>query len=188
MRSLSAPERTALASGAVGLAVLVDLGFTPPVRLCSGSVTLQVGADLYFGTGVLGAMEAVSDEVQGTQQLRFSISGVPSESLALALGEQVRGTACTVRLAILDAETHALLGTQLIFAGELDQMPISHGAETSTVGVIAVHRGETYRRPKPLRYTDNDQQLISPGDTSCRYVLSQSQVQDVWPSAAFLRV
>lgn len=188
MRNLSVAERTALASGTVALAVLVDLGFTPAIRLCSGSVTLQVGADLYFGTGVLGAVEAVSDEVQGTQHLRFSLSGVPSETLALALSEQVRGTACNVRLAILHGETQALLGTQLIFAGELDQMPITHGAETSTVGVIAVHRGETYRRSKPLRYTDNDQQLIQPGDTCCRYVLSQSQVQDVWPAAAFFRV
>jgi hypothetical protein len=92
-----------------------------------------------------------------------------------------------VRLAVLDPATQAVLDAPIVFTGTLDQMPINHGAQTSTIGVTAIHRGETYRRPKPLRYTDGDQQLLHSGDTCMRYVISQSQVQDVWPAASYFR-
>lgn len=187
MRSLSAPAIAALSGAAVPLVVLVELGFTPAIRLCSGSVAVQFGADLYFGTGTLGAVQAVRDEIQSTQALQFALSGVPSESIALALGEDVRGKTCTVRLAVLDPNTHAVLDAQPIFTGTLDQMPITQGQDTCTIGVVAIHRGDTYRRPKQLRYTPGDQQTLFAGDTSMRYVLSQAQVQDVWPAASFFR-
>lgn len=187
MRSIAAPALAVLAGPVVPMALLVDMAFAVPVRLNSSAATLQYGANLYYGTGTLGAVEAISDEAQGTQQLRFAISGVPSESIALALDEEVRGTACVVRLAVLDPATHAVLDAPVVFTGELDQMPITHGALTSTVGVVAIHRGETYRRSKPQRYIDGDQQALYPGDTSMRYVLSQAQVQDVWPAASFFQ-
>lgn len=187
MRSLSAPAIAVLSGSVVPLAVLVEMGFTPAIRLCSGSVAVQFGADIYFGTGTLGAVQSVRDEIQSTAALQFSLSGVPSESIALALGEDVRGKTCTVRLAVLAPVTQAVLDAQAIFTGTLDQMPITQGQDTCTIGVVAIHRGDTYRRPKPLRYTPGDQEKLYPGDTSMRYVLSQSQVQDVWPSASFFR-
>lgn len=187
MRTIASAALTVLQGPVVPMALLVALGFSTPVRLCTASVTLQWGADLFFGTGSLGAVERVRDEVSGTQALRFTLSGVPSDSLAAALAEDVRGRSCSIRLAILDPATHAVLDAPLVFTGELDQMPITHGPQTSTVGVVASHRGETYRRGKPLRYTEGDQQRLFPGDTSLRYVLSQAQVQDVWPAASFYR-
>lgn len=185
MRSYDADTLAIINGPVVPLALLVEILFTPAVRLCSGAVTLQHGADLYYGTGVLGAVEAVRDEVQGTQGLRFTLSGVPSESLALALSEDLRGKPCAVKLAILRPDTQAISRVETIFTGTLDQMPITHGAESSTVGVVVVHRGETYRRSKPLRYTDADQQRLFPGDTSLRFVQSQAQVQDTWPAASY---
>jgi len=185
VRSIAAPALAVLSGPVVPLVLLVEMLFSPAVRLCSGAVAVQYGADLYYGTGSLGAVEAVSDEAQGTQQLRFTLSGVPSDTIALALGETVRGVVCAVRLGVLDPTTQALLDAPVVFTGTLDQMPITHGATTSTVGVVAIHRGETFRRPKPLRYTDGDQKMLYAADTSLRYVQSQAQVQDVWPAAAF---
>lgn len=187
MRTFAPAAAAVLAGPVVPLAMLVELGFSPTIRLCSGSVTVPYGGNDYAGTGTLGAVEAVTDEVQSTTGLRFTLSGVPSESIALALGETVRGTSCALRMSILDPATQAVLDAPAIFTGTLDQMPITHGADTCTIGVVAIHRGETYRRPKPLRYTDGDQQRLYPGDTSLRYVLSQSQTQDVWPAAGFYR-
>ena len=182
------PAASAVLSGpVVPMALLVELGFAPVIRLCSGSVAITYAGNLYFGTGTLGAVEAVVDQVQSTTGLRFTLSGVPSDSLALALGEDVRGKSCTLRLAVLHPASHAVVDAPVVFTGTLDQMPITHGAETCTIGVVAMHRGDTFRRPKPLRYTDGDQQRLYPGDTSLRYVLSQSQVQDVWPAASFYR-
>lgn len=187
MRSVAVAAQAVLAGPVVPMCLLLELAFATPVRLATGSVAIEFAGQLYFGTGTLGAVEAVSDEVQSTQGLRFTLSGVPLDSIALALSEQVRGTPCTLRMAILDPTTHAVLDAPVVFTGTLDTMPITHGAEDCTIGVVAIHRGDTYRRPKPLRYTDGDQQRLHPGDTSLRYVLSQAQVQDVWPAASFFR-
>ncbi len=187
MRSVSAPAQAVLAGPVVPLCLLLELAFAPVVRLCTGAVTIEYGSQLYFGTGSLGAVEAVTDEVQSTTGLRFTLSGVPLDSIALALAETVRGTACTLRSAILDPATHAVLDAPIVFTGTLDSMPITHGIDDATIGVVAIHRGDTFRRPKPLRYTDGDQQRLFPGDTSMRYVLSQAQVQDVWPAASYFK-
>ncbi len=187
MRTLTGAAAAVLSGPVVPMVLLVELGFSTVIRLCTGAVAVLYGGQLFYGTGTLGAVEAVTDEVQSTTGLSFTLSGVPSESLATALQEDVRGKSCIVRLAILDPATHAVLDAPAMFTGTLDQMPITHGPETCSVGVVAIHRGETYRRPNPLRYTDGDQQRLFPGDTSLRYVQSQSAVQDVWPAASFYR-
>lgn len=187
MRTVAAPAQAVLAGPVVPLVLLLDMAFSPAVRLCSAAVTVDYAGQLYYGTGSLGAVEPVQDQVQSTQGLRFTLSGVPLDSIALALGETVRGTACTLRAAILDPATHAVLDANLLFTGTLDTMAIQHGPESATIGVVAMHRGDTYRRPKPIRYTDGDQQRLFSGDTSMRYVLSQAQAQDVWPAASYFR-
>lgn len=187
MRTISSDALTVLSGASMGLAVLVQMSFDPVVRLASGTVAIEYGGQLYYGAGALGAVEVVRDEPNSTQGLRFTLSGVPSEYVALALQEEARGVACTVRLAVLHPTTHALVDAPLLWAGTLDQMPIARGTNTSTIGVSGVHKGALMRRPKPLRYTDGDQQRLHPGDTSGRFVVSQSQKQDVWPAAAFFR-
>ena len=188
MRTVATAAQAVMAGPVVPMCLLLELGFAPePVRLCTGSVAIEWAGQLYYGTGTLGAVEAVSDEVQSTTGLRFTLSGVPSDSIALALGEDVRGTSCVLRLVILDPNSHAVLDAPIVFTGTLDTMPITHALEDCTIGVVAIHRGDTYRRPKPLRYTDGDQQRLHPGDTSLRYVLSQAQVPDQWPAASFFR-
>lgn len=187
MRALTPGAIAGLSGPAVALAVLVDMAFDSPLRMASGSAAIDVGGVLYFGAGNLGSVDAVRDEAGQTQGLKFALSGVPSVNIALALGLDVQGRACTVRVALCDPATWAVLDTPVAWTGTLDQMPISHGAETATIGVVAMHRGETFRRPKPLRYTDGDQQRLVPGDTSCQYIVSQSQHQDVWPAAAWGR-
>jgi hypothetical protein len=187
VRTVAAPAQTVLAGPVVPLCLLLELAFSPVVRLCTGAVAIEWAGQLYYGTGTLGAVDVVSDEVQSTTGLRFTLSGVPADSIALALGENVRGTSCVLRLVVLDPATHAVLDAPVVFTGVLDTMPITHGSEDCTIGVVAIHRGDTYRRPKPLRYTDGDQQRLFSGDTSMRYVLSQAQAQDQWPAASYFR-
>lgn len=187
MRTITSDALDVLAGPSMALALLVHMAFDTPLRVSTGSVAIEYDGQLYYGAGVLGAVDAVGDALDNTQGLRFTLSGVPSEMLSLALQEEVRGTPCTVRLAVLHPDTHALVDAPLLWAGQLDQMAITYGAATSVVNVTATHKGALLRRPKPLRYTDGDQQRLHAGDTSLRFVTSQSQKQDVWPAASFLR-
>ena len=187
MRTLTTEAQAVLAGPVVPMALVVSMAFDTPVNLCSSAASIQVGATLYTGAGSLGGVEPVRDVPSDSQGLRFTLSGVPSDSISLALQEDSRGRAIVVKLAVLNPDDHAVVDSPTLWTGTLDQLPISRGPATSTVGVTALHRGQTFRRPKPLRYTDGDQQQLYSGDTSMRYVVSQSQHQDIWPAASFFK-
>lgn len=188
MRSISTGSQTALASNdAPTLIFLVEMMTTPPVRLNSTNSPLTYNGFTYDGAGLLGSIEAVTDSPGDTQGIKLGLSGVTSTAVAYALADEIRGARTTLSLAVLHPTTRAVADNVQLFSGTLDQMPIAYGPESSDIGVTVIHRGETFSRPKPLRNTDADQQKLYPGDTSRRFVVSQSQKQDVWPAASFYR-
>lgn len=186
MRTLATAATTALASARVALVLLVQMDFSPVVRLASSAVAIQYDGQLYYGAGSLGTVDPVQDSTEGAD-LRLTLSGVPSDNLALALAEDSRGVACTIRVAVIDADTHAVLDVPIAWRGAVEQMPISLTGQTCSISVVVSHPRARLRRARPLRYTDGDQQLVSAGDTSLRFVVSQAQRKDVWPAAAFFK-
>lgn len=192
MRSVLAPALAVLNGTAGGFALLLELQFTATLRFSTSSVTLRYAGNDYLGTGILGAVEKVSDSPGESKALRMTLSGIPTQVLAIALAEPVRGKPCLLRLAVLDPESQAILDAPVVWSGTVDQMPVSHqtseaGESTCTVSVIAEHRGATFGRPKPLRYTDADQRRLYPTDTSLRFITAQAASNVVWPSAAYFR-
>lgn len=186
MRTLSGAGTAALNSTALGMVLLVQMDLSTTIRLATCGQDIDWGGNTWLGGRMVGVdpIRAQGGEVQG---LKFTLDGVPSEMLALALAEQVQGKACSVRTALMDSETHQILDVIMAWSGTLDQMPISHGTESSTVSVTAEHRGITFARPRPLRYTDTDQQRLFPGDKSMEFVVSQANHLDIWPAAAFFK-
>lgn len=187
MRSISGPAGAALASGRVALVLLVEMQLSTTIRLASSAVTITWSGFDWIGAGSLGAVEEVADVAGEHKPLRFVLSGVPSANLSIALQEPIRDKPCIVRMAVLDPDTHAVLDAPVVWTGTLDQMPVTLSGETCTIAVVAEHAGVAYARPKPLRYTDADQQRLYPGDTSLRFVVDQAQHQDVWPAASYFR-
>lgn len=183
MRSLTSGAVAALSAPAVPIVMLVEMMFSTPLRVASSAVPIVWGGYTWLGAGPLGQVDAVKDAAGEAGALQFSISGVPQDSIALVLNESARNKACTVRLAILDAITHAILDVSTIGTFLMDQMVINGG----TVAVTAIPMARVFARQKPLRYTDGDQQLISAGDRALEYLNSQAQAQDVWPAASWFR-
>src|SRR5574341_370749 len=189
MRTIASSAQTVLNGAACPLVLLVEMLLSSPVRLCSAPHPVVHFGNTFDGVGTFGAIEEVADAAGAgeNRQLRFTLSGVPSETLALAMGEDIRNKPINVWVAVLDPDTYAVLDAPLLWAGTLDQMPIRMGDGTSSISVTAEHRGVTFARPKPLRYTDVDQQRLHPGDTSLRFVTSQANQRLVWPAAAYWR-
>lgn len=183
MRMLTSGAIAALAAPQVAAVLLIEMGFSPPIYVASSAVPIVWGGNTYLGAGPLGAVEAVRDSAGDAQALQFSLSAVPTENLALALGQSVRNKTCTVRMAILNAETHAIEDVSTLGVFMLDQLTING----STIAVSAFPMARVFARPKPVRYTDGDQQRISAGDRSLEYLNSQSTTQDVWPAASWGR-
>lgn len=171
------------------MALLIEMQFTSgTLRLTTARMPIESGGNTFVASGQLGVVEEVEDKANEIAGLRFSISGVDPSAIAIALGELVRGRPVSLWLAILNADTHALLEAPLLWTGQLDKMRITRDKTGANISVTAEHRGVLFNRAKPVRYTNADQQRLYPGDRCLEYIVSQSATQDIWPSASFFRV
>lgn len=185
MRAMSA-EGQALLGNRCALALLVELLLDSPVRVTTAAVDIEHGGFTWIGgRGV--SVDKVSEQGGEVQPMRFSLSGVPSEMLAVALGTTVQGRVVRAYTALMNPDTQAIVDVMPLWAGTLDQMPINHGTENSVVSVTAEHRAIAMSRPRGARYTDADQRRLYPGDRCLEYLVAQATHQDVWPSAAFFK-
>ena len=190
MKTLTAEALAALASSST-LQMLIDMHFNSgSLYLTSSRMDLEdldSPPTLYTGIGLLGEIGAVEDKTGDIANLTLSLSGVDTSVIAIALGEQVRGGPLRMRLAVLSADTKTVLDVLPLWSGHMSTMQLAQQKNSATVKITAEHRGVLFNRPRPLRYTDADQQRLYPGDRCLEYIISQSQKEDVWPAASFFR-
>lgn len=187
MRTISAAEIAALQSRSPPLAVLVEMALSTPLNLNTSSLNLTIGGTTYYGTRGLGTIDTVQETPAEVRQLRFTMSGVPSASIALALTEPVQGKLVTLKLAIFDPVTYQILGSHTRWSGRLDVMGIDDGAGSATLTVTAEHAGIDLIRPGVSLYTDLEQQRLFPGDLFLQYLNDQVEQKIVWPAASWGR-
>ena len=95
---------------------------------------------------------------------------------------------------MFDATTEQILDAQPEAALVLDQLsindsaPNADGQVTSTISISARHMGAVFARPKPLLYTDEEQQRLYPGDRCLEFINTQTSTEVIWPEAEFFRV
>lgn len=187
MRTLTAPANAALASQLVPMCVLIQMDLSSTVRLCLAGVNLEYGGHTWTGCGAIGGIDPIVDSAGDRKGVRFTLSSVPNDILALALAEPMQGRSVRVDLSIHDPVTYQILHVETMFSGTLDQPQISEGEAAGVITVSAESRATTFSRPKPIRYIDSDQRRLFGGDTCLRFIASQAQHQDVWPSAQWGR-
>ncbi|WP_399696612.1 hypothetical protein [Xenophilus sp.] len=183
MRTLAPTAVTALGARVLGLATLVHMAFPTAIRLASANFDIQAPSGLYRGAAGLGSISQIDDSPGEIKGLNFSLSGVPSEYIALALDDAaiVQGTPVTIRTAILDGETYALCDEPIVWQGRLDTMSIEEDGNTCTIAVTAESTAVDLLRGNPLTYSDADQQMLYPGDVAFGFIVSQINKPIVWP-------
>ena len=186
MRTLTAAETAALQRNPLPLAVLVEMDLASgALNLNTASLDLAIGGVTYYGTRGLGKIDQVQDTPAEIRSLKFELSGVPSTAVALALSEPVQGKAVRIKLAILDPDTYAVLGTHLVWAGRLDVMAIEDGPATATLQVSAEHAAIDLLRTTPSLYSDAEQRRLYSNDPSLQYMADQVDMRVIWPAASW---
>lgn len=185
----------ALASGAVALALLVEMQFlSGTLRLSTSRMPIEYDGETFLATGLLGAVEEIVNKATEISAQRFTLTGCDPAVMAIVLAEQVRGRPCIIRAAFMDAETHALIEAPIIWTGNLDTVHPVHDpvSKTATVSVVANHRGVLFARAKPVRYTHADQQRVAVAsstsygpDMSLTFIVSQSNRTVIWPGRSW---
>lgn len=188
MRTLGSATTTALAAPGVVLAQLILMEFsTGSVALNTSTFDLVWGGVTYKGAYGLGQISAIEDAGGAVKGLQYSISGVSSAAIALALdaADTVQGTPMTIRTAVLDATTLQIIDAPIDWTGLLDTMAISEDGDKSTVSITAESSAVDLLHGYNATYSNASQQSAYPGDKAMEYVIDQDNKPVVWPAKAW---
>lgn len=163
---------------------LLSMGFTVPQYFALGGRDVVCDGRTWQALDI--AMSDVEESASDRNGLRFSFPAVTESELALALAEDVEGTPVELFLALIDPDTNTAYSMSL-WAGELDQPGWQDGPE-ALLNFTAEHLQDIAARPKPSRYTDDEQRRLYPGDTFFAYDPATDAPELVWPAASYFKV
>lgn len=155
--------------------------------LCGLDHDVTYNGNTYLALGGSVAIDRIAETATQTEGLRLSIAGSPSANIALALGEKVQGRLAIVRLAMIDSGG-ALVVDENMWTGLMDVFTLQDDPNNCAVVITAEHMLAVWDRPRTIRYTDAQQQILFPGDFGLQYVEEMADANIVWPGKEFFQV
>ena len=174
----------ALAGEKIPIIPLVYFGLTVPQRWALCGMALSWGGNTWEALDI--AISDVQDDANEFGGLRFTFPGVTPSERALATSDDVEGAEVTVYLAYVDPLTGVVADAMQVWAGELDQ-PGWQGGKVALVHFTAEHRATIAMRQRVIRYTNDEQQRLFPGDTSLNVDPLTDAAPIVWPAASYFK-
>jgi hypothetical protein len=150
--------------------------------ICGAPHDVTWNGNTYIAARGLGQIETIEESESEIKGLAFTLQGVTSDIIALALADQSQGRPVIVRHATLAGGTLEVDAN--VWTGLLDVPQIVTGAEP-VVRYTAEHRLITWATPQPVRFSDADQQRLSPGDRFFEYAESTGNKILNWPAKVF---
>lgn len=183
-RSLSNDMTTQVSASQLSPIILANLGFSTPVSLWSGYGTITYNGTGYLGVGTLGTISPVEETTDlAARGITMQLSGVPTAMIAIALTENYQGRTCSVLFGAM-ASDGALVSTPItIFSGRMDVMSINDDGQNATIGMTAENKLVDFRRPREVRYTDEEQKTLYPTDRGLEFVNAIQEKQIYWGNA-----
>ena len=183
-RSLSANMVTEVSASQLSPILLASFSFSTPVRLWSGYGTITVGSTAYLGIGTLGSISPVEETTDlAARGISMQLSGVPTAMLAVALTENYQGRECSVLFGALQSSGALVSSPVTIFSGRMDVMSINDDGQNATIGMTAENKLVDFRRPREVRYTDQEQKNLFPSDKGLEFVTAIQEKQIYWGNA-----
>jgi len=189
-RSLSAPFLAAIALPNVQSFPMVELQFDVgdggTDYICGCNFDVTYGGHTYLGAGGLISIDPIMETQEMTQGVLLSISGGPAAQVSRVLTAKSQGRLMLIRVACLDASNNLVVDDN-VWLGMMDAMSISDKLDNSRVTIPAEHMLAIWDRPRPVRYTDSQQQKIFAGDLGLQYIEEMAEINLVWPGKEFFQ-
>jgi hypothetical protein len=183
-RGLSSAAIASVTSETPIRTVAIELDFPSGfVRINGSPADISLNGNIFLGVGGLGAITTVEESAElRAFDLSVQLSGVPRDSVAIALSQAYQGRRGSVWEVPLSPTTYQPVDAPILFfRGRMDQLDITVG-DTATVSVRLQNRLADWDRPKLRRYTDEDQRRAHPGDLGLRFVAATVEKQLLWPA------
>jgi hypothetical protein len=155
----------------------------------SGYGNISWDGQTWAGVGDLAGMTAIEETtLVRANGVKFTLAGVPSALVALALGQARQGTEVSLWVGAVDEDMNIIADPYKIFSGLMDVPGIIEGPETSTITIAAENRLIELERARELRWTDQFQQNRFAGDVGFQYIAGLQDKAIYWnvPSGPFL--
>lgn len=153
------------------------------VRLWSGLGDATLDGNIFVGVGTFGGISAPEETTDfKSTGIVFTLSGVPSALIAVAINDIKQGLPAKCWLAFLEADGTLIADPVLIFEGYAAVPTTDEQAETCTIALSAESWASTLRRPRSTRYTQGDQATRDATDKGFAYVPTLQDRKIVWGS------
>lgn len=181
-RGLTTDFKNAVIAGTVWPAVLVTAAFdSGTIRFWNGVGTLTYGGNNYTGAGnLLQTSEIVETQNIEARGVEFTLSGIPSSIISLALTEEYQDRAVTQSFLVFDATGAVIADPFNFFSGKADVMSIEEGRDTGSIKLSAENDLISLSRINERRRTPEDQKLTYAGDTFFDQVAALQSKDIVW--------
>lgn len=151
------------------------------LNLWGGIGDITLFGETYIGTGDLLRLEPAGE----TDDLRaegstFTLSGVNSAIVSIALQEGYQGRPATLFIGALNADGTKVADPRPINKGRMDVMQITDQGETATVSLTVESELRAFERATSRRYTPEDQKIDFPNDLGLDFIPSLQDVDLVW--------
>lgn len=179
-RGIDSGTAAAIRAGHVPYLFFVQLDFSTPLRVCSAAYDIVWNGYTWLGLGMLGGMEPIEEQASlEATGVRLTLTGVPSDMVALSLAEQYQGKPCQIWFAPLREDMQLAVQPSKLFSGRMDTMDTEVG-ETATITVTAESRMVSWDKARVRRYNNEDQQSRYPGDRGFEYVAQMVEKNLIW--------
>lgn len=152
-------------------------------RAWTGIGSLEYAGETWIGLGLLGQIHPVNSVTDlSIQEVRFSLSGVEPETLAMLTGA-VRRRSAQAWLAALDDDGKVVSDPFQLLDCEMDTQDFSVD-EDGTASIVILARSGFYSLERAVNevWSDEDQQRRFPGDTGLSDLASLQNQDILWSS------
>jgi len=175
-RDLTSGMLTGIQAGAVSPILFfegeyTDSGSVAYLRRWTGIGTLSWDGKTWLGAGDLMALSPLEETVE-TKGTGFvvTLSGLPTENIALALESTRRNASGKLWLGLLDSSGNLIADPYLLKRGRFSSIPVDDDGNTATLQVTYEDLLSAMQQPRELRYDSHSQALRDPDDLGFEYV------------------
>lgn len=181
-RDLTAGFITEIDSEVLRPALLVSAEFdSGDVNAWTGVGDLTYNSKTYTGLGDFLAISAIQ-ETQNLQAngLQFTLTGINSSLVSLALTEDYQWRPIELYMAVLDENYSVIADPYKLFAGRMDVMEINDDGKDSTIILNAENILIDIMRSVERRLTPEDQKRDYPNDKGLDFVPTVQDIEVNW--------
>lgn len=181
-RDITGALSTAYNANSVRPFMLCELEFgSETTRFWTGYGDLSWDSKTWQGSGTLIQISPIEESYEiKANGITIELSGVPSDMISLALGEEYHGRDCTVWIGAMNEDYTVVTDPTIIFRGIMDTMQIIDSAEDASINLTVENRLIDLERSRVSRYTSENQKSRFPSDKGFDFVTSLQDQTVVW--------